>query len=196
METKDILHELRTKKGLSQDELAEKLFVTRQAVSRWENGDTTPNVETLKLLSGLFDVSINTLLGSPRQLICQCCGMPLDDTTTSREPDGSFNEDYCKWCYTGGTFTYTSKEQLIDFCVTHMASEQWPAEQVRAHGGRRTGSEALERIILSKKRYSKAAACAFAQAAVFYYRTLVYRSVSAASARSRAAKPAPGSSVS
>ena len=133
METKDILHELRTKKGLSQDELAEKLFVTRQAVSRWENGDTTPNVETLKLLSGLFDVSINTLLGSPRQLICQCCGMPLDDTTTSREPDGSFNEDYCKWCYTGGTFTYTSKEQLIDFCVKHMASEQWPAEQVRAH---------------------------------------------------------------
>lgn len=89
METRDILHELRTKKGLSQDELAEKLFVTRQAVSRWENGDTTPNVETLKLLSGLFDVSINTLLGSPRQLICQCCGMPLDDTTTSREPDGS-----------------------------------------------------------------------------------------------------------
>lgn len=54
METKDILHELRTKKGLSQDELAEKLFVTRQAVSRWENGDTTPNVETLKLLSGLL----------------------------------------------------------------------------------------------------------------------------------------------
>ena len=112
METKDILHELRTKKGLSQDELAEKLFVTRQAVSRWENGNTTPNVETLKLLSGLFDVSINTLLGSPRQLICQCCGMPLDDTTTSREPDGSFNEDYCKWCYTDGAFTYQSMDVL------------------------------------------------------------------------------------
>ena len=133
METKEILHHLRTEKGLSQDELAEKVFVTRQAVSRWENGETTPGLETLKRLSQLFDVSINTLLGSPRQLICQCCGMPLDDSTISKEPDGDFNEDYCKWCYADGTFKYTSKEQLIDFCVTHMARESWPAEQVRAH---------------------------------------------------------------
>ena len=133
METKEILHHLRTEKGLSQDELAEKVFVTRQAVSRWETGETTPGLETLKRLSQLFDVSINTLLGSPRQLICQCCGMPLDDSTISKEPDGDFNEDYCKWCYADGTFKYTSKEQLIDFCVAHMASESWPAEQVRAH---------------------------------------------------------------
>ena len=47
MKTKDIILELRNKKGLSQDELAEKLFVTRQAVSRWETGDTVPNTETL-----------------------------------------------------------------------------------------------------------------------------------------------------
>lgn len=133
METKSILLELRTKKGLSQEELAEQLFVTRQAISRWENGETTPNPETLKLLSKLFNVSINTLLGSPRQLICQCCGMPLDDTTISKESDGAFNEDYCMWCYTDGQFKYTSKEQLIDFCVAHMSSESWPAEQVRAH---------------------------------------------------------------
>ena len=48
---------------MSQEELAEKVFVTRQAVSRWETGETVPNIETLKLLSKLFDVSINTLLG-------------------------------------------------------------------------------------------------------------------------------------
>ena len=71
MDTKDILFQLRTQKGLSQDELAEKIFVTRQAVSRWENGETTPNTETLKLLSQFFDVSTNTLLGAPRQLVCQ-----------------------------------------------------------------------------------------------------------------------------
>ena len=91
MDTKDMILELRTKMGLSQDELAEKVFVTRQAVSRWENGETTPNTETLKLISKLFDVSVNTLLGSPRQLICQCCGMPLADGDISRETDGFFN---------------------------------------------------------------------------------------------------------
>ena len=68
METKDIIAELRTKNGMSQAELAEKVFVTRQAVSRWETGETQPNTETLKLLSKLFDVSINTLLGSPVSL--------------------------------------------------------------------------------------------------------------------------------
>ena len=65
METKDVILELRTKKGLSQDELAGKVMVTRQAVSRWENGETVPNTETLKLLSKEFGVSINTLLGAP-----------------------------------------------------------------------------------------------------------------------------------
>ncbi len=133
METKDVILGLRNKNNLSQEELAEKVFVTRQAVSRWETGETIPNTETLKQLSKLFDVSINTLLGTPRQLICQCCGMPLDDETLSKEPDGEFNEDYCKWCYSDGKFTYESKEQLIDFCVEHMANENWPAEKVRAH---------------------------------------------------------------
>lgn len=50
METKDIILELRTKNGLSQDELAEKVYVTRQAVSRWENGETVPNTETIQRL--------------------------------------------------------------------------------------------------------------------------------------------------
>ena len=123
MKTKNIILELRKKSGLSQDELAQKLMVTRQAVSRWENGETVPNTDTLKLLSRVFDVSINTLLGEPRQLICQCCGMPLDDSTISKEPNGDFNEDYCKWCYTDGEFKYTSKGQLIDFWIEHLCGK-------------------------------------------------------------------------
>ena len=133
MQTKDIIIQLRTQNNLTQDELAQKVFVTRQAVSRWELGETIPNTETLKQLSKLFNVSINTLLGSPQKLICQCCGMPLDDTSISREPDGSFNEEYCKWCYADGKFVYTDLGQLIDFLSEHMANENWPAEQVRAY---------------------------------------------------------------
>lgn len=132
METKDVILALRTKHGLSQDELAGQIYVTRQAVSRWETGETIPNTETLKLLSKFFDVSINTLLGSPRPWICQCCGMPLDDSSVSREPDGSFNEEYCKWCYADGKYAYTSLDELIDFLAEHMSSENWPPEQARA----------------------------------------------------------------
>lgn len=131
MDTKNVLLELRTKNGLTQEELAEKVFVTRQAVSRWETGETQPNVDTLKLLSKLFNVSINTLLGSPRRLICQCCGMPLDDSSISKEPDGSFNEEYCKWCYTDGKFVYTSLGELIDFLALHTSSKDFPPEQAR-----------------------------------------------------------------
>ena len=47
MSTKDVLKNIRVKNSLTQDEMAEKLSVTRQAVSRWENGDSTPNIETL-----------------------------------------------------------------------------------------------------------------------------------------------------
>ena len=124
MEIKEILYQLRRQKGWSQDQLAEKLYVTRQAVSRWETGETTPNTEALKLLSRLFDVSINTLLGCPRKLVCQCCGMPLeDDAFLSKEPDGSFNEDYCKWCYADGAFTYASMDALIDYLTQQFSSD-------------------------------------------------------------------------
>jgi transcriptional regulator with XRE-family HTH domain len=51
MKTKDVILGLRTKNGYSQEELAEKVFVTRQAVSRWENGETVPNTETLGSLT-------------------------------------------------------------------------------------------------------------------------------------------------
>ena len=133
MKTKDIIYELRTKNNLSQDELAEKVFVTRQAVSRWENGETLPNTETLKLLSKLFNVSINTLLASPQKLICQCCGMPLEDEIISHNKDGSLNEDYCKWCYADGTYTYNDMDDLIDVCIPNMVKQGFKEEEARKY---------------------------------------------------------------
>ncbi|MGN0791304.1 MAG: zinc ribbon domain-containing protein [Christensenellales bacterium] len=121
MEMREILKSLRIKNNLTQEQLAKRVMVARQAVSRWEIGETQPSTDTLKLLSREFDVSINTLLGSPRQLVCQCCGMPLnEDGLISRETDGSYNEDYCKWCYADGAFAYKSKDSLLDYLVSHM----------------------------------------------------------------------------
>lgn len=132
MEIKEILKNLREDNHLTQEQMAERLMVTRQAVSRWETGETQPNTDTLKLLSREFNVSINTLLGTPRQLICQCCGMPLnEDGMISHEPDGSFNEDYCKWCYADGKFAYESKDSLLDYLVAHMPNPDGASEEER-----------------------------------------------------------------
>jgi len=133
MDTKNVIYTLRTQKGLSQEELAEKVMVTRQAVSRWETGETVPGTETLILLSKLFNVTINTLLGAPKQLICQCCGMPMEDELVGHNKDGSLNENYCKWCYADGTYTYSKMDDLINVCVKHLAGEGFTEEQARAH---------------------------------------------------------------
>ncbi|MCR5682557.1 MAG: helix-turn-helix domain-containing protein [Clostridiales bacterium] len=137
MEIKDILKNLREARGMTQEQLAERVLVTRQAISRWENGETQPNTDTLRLLSKTFDVSINTLLGSPRQLVCQCCGMPLDeDGNLSQEPDGTINEDYCKWCYADGKFVYASKDALLDFLLAHVPNpDNTPDPERRAGWG-------------------------------------------------------------
>ena len=111
MEMKDVLKKLREKNSLTQEQMAKRVMVTRQAVSRWETGETQPNTDTLKLLSQEFEVSVNTLLGSPRQLICQCCGMPLEDDNISKETDGVFNEIIVSGVMQRGSL-YISQESL------------------------------------------------------------------------------------
>ncbi len=125
MEVKEVLKNLREKNNLTQEQMAQRVNITRQAISRWETGETQPDTQMLKVLSKEFDVSINTLLGSPRQLFCQCCGMPLsEDSMISKETDGTFNEDFCKWCYTEGTFTYKTKDSLLDYLVANMPNPE------------------------------------------------------------------------
>lgn len=58
----------RMKKGWTQDELAEKLFVSRQSVSKWEKGLNYPSIETLLKISDLFDISLDELLKSDEEL--------------------------------------------------------------------------------------------------------------------------------
>lgn len=62
MEFNNRLYQLRKQKGLSQEELASRLNVSRQTVSKWEVGDSTPDMEKLTAMSELFDVSLDQLV--------------------------------------------------------------------------------------------------------------------------------------
>lgn len=62
MEFNNKLQKLRKEKGLTQEQLAEALFVSRTAISKWESGKGYPNIDSLKSLSKLFSVSIDDLL--------------------------------------------------------------------------------------------------------------------------------------
>ncbi|MDR2036043.1 MAG: helix-turn-helix domain-containing protein [Coriobacteriales bacterium] len=129
MTTKEVLTELRKKNGLTQDQMADKLFVTRQAVSRWENGETTPNIDTLKLLSQEFDMSINALLGQPEYAICQSCGMPLQQfDELGTEVDGGASVEFCTYCYQNGAYTQNrSLEEMIEANLQFL--DQWNSSQ-------------------------------------------------------------------
>lgn len=62
MEFGEKLQGLRKNKGMTQEELAEKLFVSRAAVSKWESGRGYPNIDSLKALAEFFDVTVDELL--------------------------------------------------------------------------------------------------------------------------------------
>jgi transcriptional regulator with XRE-family HTH domain len=62
MEFNNRLYQLRKQRGFSQEELASRLNVSRQTVSKWEVGDSTPDMEKLAAMSELFDVSLDQLV--------------------------------------------------------------------------------------------------------------------------------------
>ena len=62
MEFNEKLQELRKSKGLTQEELAEKLFVSRTAISKWESGRGYPSIDSLKEISRYFSVTIDELI--------------------------------------------------------------------------------------------------------------------------------------
>lgn len=66
MEFHEKLQELRKSRGLTQEELAEVLFVSRTAVSKWESGRGYPSIDSLKEISNYFSVSIDDLLSSDK----------------------------------------------------------------------------------------------------------------------------------
>ncbi len=127
MEIRDAILELRKSLSLSQDEFAEKLLITRQAVSRWENGETIPNTDTLKLIAETFNVSVDYLLGHPAGQ-CQSCGMVLiKDSDKGTESDGRKSDEYCAFCYQQGRFVQDfTIEELIEYNLQDL--DNWNRE--------------------------------------------------------------------
>ena len=122
MAIKDVLPRLRRERGLTQEELARRLYITRQAVSRWETGETSPGIDMTKLIARELDVPITELLEMPEHY-CQSCGMMFTGPDQhGHEADGTETEDFCRWCYDNGAYTYeTTMDEMIEDCAPRMA---------------------------------------------------------------------------
>ena len=94
MEFNEKLQELRKQKGITQEELAEQLYVSRTAVSKWESGRGYPNIDSLKAISKYFSVTVDELL-SP------------DEVLTIAEKEGKQKEKYFRDLIFG----------LLDLCI-------------------------------------------------------------------------------
>jgi len=116
MTIKEALPAIRKEKGMTQEELAAKVYVTRQAVSRWETGETTPSIDMAKLLASVLDVPVMRLLDLPQEPACQCCGTPFSvpNMVKGTDADGTENPAFCKWCYDGGEFADATMDEVIE----------------------------------------------------------------------------------
>ena len=131
MAIKDVLPRLRRERGLTQEGLAKKLFITRQAVSRWETGETAPGIDMTKLIAVTLDVPVTELLEMPEHY-CQSCGMMFTAPDQhGHEADGTEVEDFCRWGYDDGAYTYeTTMEDMIEDCAPRMAEAMgWTVDE-------------------------------------------------------------------
>jgi len=128
------IKKIRKLNNLTQKDFADKLFVTRQAVTRWEAGETTPTIETLKAIIDAFNIDANALFDSTS--VCQSCGRQLenlDDIGTNA--DRTANNDYCNPCITDGVlYPANSLDEWVDLCIEYMDDKSSEAkEQFKEH---------------------------------------------------------------
>lgn len=69
MKFSEKLKDLRKQKGISQEQLAEKIYVSRQAITKWESGNGLPDIENLIAISSLFNESLDSLLSEEKSLV-------------------------------------------------------------------------------------------------------------------------------
>lgn len=145
-----IITAIREEHGLTQAQMARRLFVTQQALSRWENGTTQPSLDMCRLIAGTFDVPIARLMEMPENGFCQSCAMPflnIEDRGTNA--DGSRSADYCRYCFGDGRFLqdYTNSDDLVATCAPMMAKS--------CHISVEEAENCMSAILPSLKRWQK-----------------------------------------
>lgn len=105
------IKKFRTEGGMTQKELADRLKVSAQAVSRWENDEVEPSIDTLNAMADIFNVSMNDLFGResaptaavesvPPLCLCEGCNTPLYNTEDIHRMERAGRSCiYCKECY-------------------------------------------------------------------------------------------------
>lgn len=146
--------DIRKANHLSQDEFANKLFVTRQAVSRWENSETTPTVPMLEYICKTFKVDANTLFGMEEAPICQSCGVVMIKASVLGEnKDESINDDFCNYCFVKGEFSpEKTPDEMVEAMMPYL--DEYNAQS----GNNYTEEEArvvLKEYLLTLKRWKK-----------------------------------------
>ena len=121
----------RRQAGLTQEQLAARVYVTRQAVSRWETGESEPGIDMRKLLARVLDVPVADLLDLPDVPACQCCGAPFDvpNMPYGTNADGTENPDFCMWCYHDGKFTSQGLDEIIERNVPYLVQATGYSEE-------------------------------------------------------------------
>lgn len=139
---------------LTQEQLAAKLFVTRQAVSRWERDEVTPGIDMMKLIAAVTGEPLSHLLEMPEHY-CQSCGMILTPDDCGTDATGATTNHYCKWCYDHGKYTYdTTMEAMIEDCAPRLAQNTGMSldEAVSLMGdGEPEGGEARKLVAMHRR---------------------------------------------
>lgn len=122
MSIAETIQSARKSAGLTQEQLAARVYVTRQAVSRWETGESEPGIDMRKLLASVLGVSVASLLDLSDAPACQCCGTPFDvpNMPFGTNADGTENTDYCAWCYKDGEFTSQGFDEIVEHNIPYL----------------------------------------------------------------------------
>lgn len=151
MAIKDIIASIRSDLGITQEQMARKLYVTRQAVSRWETGETEPGIDMVKLICVTFNVPLERFFEMPMEYYCQCCSMPIPDQQLhGTEADGSVSASFCKYCYDHGDFT--AQDVSMDDFIERTA----PMEAAALGIGREEAVSLMATLLPHLKRWKEA----------------------------------------